>query len=168
MVFDPAKISYDDLLKTFWETHDPTQGMRQGNDIGSQYRSILLTTSDEQAEKAENSRPGLPAGADGQGLRRDHHLDRAARRVLLRRGLPPAVPLQGSERLLPDPRDGREVRRRLTGRGAPASRGRGSPHPAENGTVTPEAGDLHRAKGIARGALADAGGVAGVAPPNPG
>jgi peptide-methionine (S)-S-oxide reductase len=56
VVFDPSKISYDDLLKVFWEAHNPTQGMRQGNDIGSQYRSILLTTSPEQQAAAERSR----------------------------------------------------------------------------------------------------------------
>jgi peptide-methionine (S)-S-oxide reductase len=56
VVFDPATISYDDLLKVFWENHDPTQGMRQGNDIGSQYRSLILTTSDEQQASAVASR----------------------------------------------------------------------------------------------------------------
>ena len=56
VVFDPAKISYDDLLKVFWENHDPTQGMRQGNDIGSQYRSVILTTTDEQQAAAVASR----------------------------------------------------------------------------------------------------------------
>jgi peptide-methionine (S)-S-oxide reductase len=56
VVFDPSKLSYDDLLTHFWEAHDPTQGMRQGNDIGSQYRSILLTTSPEQQQAAEDSR----------------------------------------------------------------------------------------------------------------
>jgi peptide-methionine (S)-S-oxide reductase len=56
VVFDPAKISYDDLLKVFWENHDPTQGMRQGNDIGSQYRSLILTTTDEQQTAAVASR----------------------------------------------------------------------------------------------------------------
>jgi peptide-methionine (S)-S-oxide reductase len=56
VVFDPSKIGYDDLLKVFWEAHDPTQGMRQGNDIGSQYRSVLLVTSDAQAEAAEKSK----------------------------------------------------------------------------------------------------------------
>jgi peptide-methionine (S)-S-oxide reductase len=56
VVFDPSVTSYDDLLKVFWENHDPTQGMRQGNDRGSQYRSVLLTTSAEQQAKAEASR----------------------------------------------------------------------------------------------------------------
>ncbi|WP_293782175.1 peptide-methionine (S)-S-oxide reductase MsrA [uncultured Aeromicrobium sp.] len=56
VIFDPAVTSYDQLLKVFWENHDPTQGMRQGNDRGSQYRSILLTTTEEQQRKAEASR----------------------------------------------------------------------------------------------------------------
>ena len=56
IVFDPSKLSYEQLLKVFWESHDPTQGMRQGNDIGSQYRSILLTTTPEQQATAEKSR----------------------------------------------------------------------------------------------------------------
>lgn len=56
VVFDPARISYDTLLKTFWEGHDPTQGMRQGNDAGTQYRSGIYTYSDAQAAAAEASR----------------------------------------------------------------------------------------------------------------
>jgi peptide-methionine (S)-S-oxide reductase len=56
IVFDPKRLSYEQLLKVFWEAHDPTQGMRQGNDIGSQYRSILLTTTPEQQATAEKSR----------------------------------------------------------------------------------------------------------------
>lgn len=56
VVFDPQVVTYEQLLKVFWETHDPTQGMRQGNDVGSQYRSIILTTSDEQIAQATESR----------------------------------------------------------------------------------------------------------------
>lgn len=55
VVFDPAVVSYDELLKIFWESHDPTQGMRQGNDVGTQYRSAVYTTSDAQQTAAENS-----------------------------------------------------------------------------------------------------------------
>ena len=53
VVYDPAKVSYEDLLKVFWENHDPTQGMRQGNDVGTQYRSAIFPQSPEQRETAE-------------------------------------------------------------------------------------------------------------------
>jgi peptide-methionine (S)-S-oxide reductase len=56
VVFDPKIVSYTDLLKIFWESHDPTQGMRQGHDTGTQYRSAIFTTSDEQLKAAEASR----------------------------------------------------------------------------------------------------------------
>ena len=56
VVFDPAVTSYDALLKLFWENHDPTQGMRQGNDVGTQYRSGIYTYTDAQREVAEASR----------------------------------------------------------------------------------------------------------------
>jgi peptide-methionine (S)-S-oxide reductase len=56
VVFDPKKVSYADLLRVFWESHDPTQGMGQGNDIGTQYRSAAYTTSDEQLTAAKASR----------------------------------------------------------------------------------------------------------------
>ena len=55
VVFDPALLDYADLLTVFWEGHDPTQGMRQGNDIGTQYRSAIYTTSDEQTDVARES-----------------------------------------------------------------------------------------------------------------
>jgi len=56
VVFDPKKLPYEKLLKTFWENHDPTQGMRQGNDAGTQYRSAIYTTTDAQLAAAEASR----------------------------------------------------------------------------------------------------------------
>jgi peptide-methionine (S)-S-oxide reductase len=52
VVYNPARISYEELLRVFWENHDPTQGMRQGNDVGTQYRSAIYTTSDAQREAA--------------------------------------------------------------------------------------------------------------------
>jgi peptide-methionine (S)-S-oxide reductase len=54
--YDPAKVSFDELLHVFWENHDPTQGNRQGNDVGSQYRSTIFTTTPEQRRAAEASR----------------------------------------------------------------------------------------------------------------
>ena len=68
VVFDPAKISYDGLLKVFWESHNPNQGMRQGNDIGTQYRSVVYTTSPTQQARAEASR-----GSYGAALRQAGH-----------------------------------------------------------------------------------------------
>ncbi|HVE96119.1 MAG TPA: peptide-methionine (S)-S-oxide reductase MsrA [Pseudonocardiaceae bacterium] len=70
VVFDPVQISYADLLRVFWESHDPTQGMRQGNDRGTQYRSAVYTTDAEQAAEAETSRStyqqALSAAGRGQ------------------------------------------------------------------------------------------------------
>jgi peptide-methionine (S)-S-oxide reductase len=69
-VFDPAQISYPELLRIFWEGHDPTQGMRQGNDWGTQYRSAIYTTDADQAAEAEASRStyqqALTAAGRGQ------------------------------------------------------------------------------------------------------
>jgi len=56
VVFDPARIRYEDLLRIFWEGHDPTQGMRQGNDVGTQYRSAIFTYDEAQRRAAEASR----------------------------------------------------------------------------------------------------------------
>jgi len=70
VVFDPTKTTYDALLRLFWESHDPTHGMRQGNDVGSQYRSAIYTTSAGQRRAAEASRDAyqkaLTAGAYGR------------------------------------------------------------------------------------------------------
>jgi peptide-methionine (S)-S-oxide reductase len=67
VVFDPAKTSYSKLLAVFWENHDPTQGMRQGNDQGTQYRSAAFTTSPAQQAAAEASLADFAARLDGAG-----------------------------------------------------------------------------------------------------
>jgi len=67
VVFDPAVISLEDVLKLFWESHDPTQGMRQGNDRGSQYRSAIYTTSDNQFVAVKTSRDAYQAALTGSG-----------------------------------------------------------------------------------------------------
>jgi peptide-methionine (S)-S-oxide reductase len=56
VAFDPARVSFRDLLQVFWESHDPTQGMRQGNDVGTQYRSAIYATTPDQLHQAEESR----------------------------------------------------------------------------------------------------------------
>jgi peptide-methionine (S)-S-oxide reductase len=66
--FDPSKISYQRLLKEFWEMHDPTSLNRQGGDIGTQYRSAIYTTSVEQAKIAAESRDIYQGALDGQGI----------------------------------------------------------------------------------------------------
>jgi peptide-methionine (S)-S-oxide reductase len=67
VVFDPAETSYEALLKLFWEGHDPTQGMRQGNDVGSQYRSAIYYTSDAQRDAALRTRDAFAAELGGAG-----------------------------------------------------------------------------------------------------
>ena len=81
-----SRRATSEILRLFWENHDPTQGMRQGNDVGTQYRSAVYWTSDAQREAAEASRGDVPGGARARRLRRDHDRDRAGRAVLLRRG----------------------------------------------------------------------------------
>jgi peptide-methionine (S)-S-oxide reductase len=67
VVFDPKTITYEQLLKTFWESHDPTQGMRQGNDVGTQYRSGIYTTSDAQKTAALASKAAYDVALKKQG-----------------------------------------------------------------------------------------------------
>jgi peptide-methionine (S)-S-oxide reductase len=66
-VYDPSVISFEELLAPFWEQHDPTQGMRQGNDVGTQYRSIILTTGTEQEQIARASLASYQAALDAAG-----------------------------------------------------------------------------------------------------
>jgi peptide-methionine (S)-S-oxide reductase len=70
VVFDPSKVSYGELLRVFWENHDPTQGMRQGNDVGSQYRSGIYVHDDDQKRAAEASRNAYEARLKEAGLGR--------------------------------------------------------------------------------------------------
>ena len=67
VVFDPAEITYEELLTLFWEGHDPTQGMRQGNDAGTQYRSAIYTYSDEQASLAHASQVAYQSELNAAG-----------------------------------------------------------------------------------------------------
>jgi peptide-methionine (S)-S-oxide reductase len=68
VVYDPAVVSYEELLKVFWEHHDSTQGMRQGNDIGTQYRSAVYTTSEAQLKSAQASRDTYQVALTRSGL----------------------------------------------------------------------------------------------------
>lgn len=68
IVYDPARINLQTLLKTFWEEHDPTQGMRQGNDVGTQYRSVIYTTTPAQLAAAQASEKAYGAALAARGL----------------------------------------------------------------------------------------------------
>ena len=125
VAFDPAKVSYADLLKVFFEEHDPTQGMRQGNDVGTQYRSGIYFANDAQKATAEIARDAYDEQLRAAGREPITTEVEPAGPLLLRRGLPPAVPAQGPQRLLRPERDRRRLqhpRRRLT---AAARPGRG-------------------------------------------
>ena len=67
VVYDPGRVAYEQLLKEFWENHDPTQGMRQGNDVGTQYRSAIYTTSDAQLAAAKESRDRYQQALTSEG-----------------------------------------------------------------------------------------------------
>jgi peptide-methionine (S)-S-oxide reductase len=68
VVYDPARVSYEDLLRAFWEAHDPTQGMRQGNDVGTQYRSAIHVHSEAQRRAAEASREAYARALADRGF----------------------------------------------------------------------------------------------------
>ena len=67
VIYDPEKVDYEDLLKVFWESHDPTQGMRQGNDLGTQYRSAIYVLDSEQRQAAERSKRAYQARLSAAG-----------------------------------------------------------------------------------------------------
>ena len=81
VVFDPRVTSYDAMLKQFWEGHDPTQGMRQGADVGTQYRSAIYSYSEAQRRSAERSRDEYQKRLTAAGLRRHHDRDSRRRRI---------------------------------------------------------------------------------------
>ena len=101
------QTSYQEMLQLFWEGHDPTQGMRQGNDVGSQYRSAIYWQGDAQQTAAEASRDAYQQVLSAAGHGQITTEIAQARPVLLRRGLPPAVPGQEPWRLLRPGRHGR-------------------------------------------------------------
>ena len=113
VVFDPAKTTYEEILRLFWENHDPTQGMRQGNDVGTQYRSAIYYDDRRAAARRRAHPRRLRRAPAHRRLRRDHDRDRPGRPVLLRRGLPPAVPREEPGRLLRSRRDRGELSGRL-------------------------------------------------------
>ena len=102
VVFDPRQVGYDDLLRVFWESHDPTQGMRQGNDVGTQYRSVIYWRDESQRTTAQRSAEAYGSATGGRGLRRTDDGNIAGAGVLLRRGLSPAIPRKEPRGLLRD------------------------------------------------------------------
>ena len=121
VVFDPARVHYEALLRTFWETHDPTQGMRQGNDVGTQYRSLLGLARRDAACGGRGIAAGVRTGAVARGVRRHHHRARgpaptfyfaeAYHQQYLHTHPNGYCGLGGTQRELPDRRRGEHVTR---------------------------------------------------------
>jgi hypothetical protein len=130
VVYDPAKwIDLETLLRVFWEAHDPTQGMRQGNDVGSQYRSALYTTGDAQLSTARRSRDVYQAALTQAGRGQITTEIEPLEVLLPGGGVPPAVPAQEPGRLLRPEGDRRQLSDRLRrGRPMAAKRFRGWPN----------------------------------------
>ncbi len=153
VVYNPAKVSYESLLKTFFEAHNPTQGMRQGNDVGTQYRSGIYVYSEEQRRAAEASKEAYEQGARFARPSRHHHRDHGRAGVLFRRGLPPAISRQEPARLLRARRDRRHLPDRHRRRGLEDIRhvmpGLVPGHPSERSNC-PEAKDVPGWPGHAR------------------
>ena len=104
-----SRSAYETLLKVFWESHDPTQGMRQGNDVGTQYRSGIYVFDDEQKKAAEASREMFEERLKAAGFADDHDRDPRRADLLLRGGLPPAVPGEEPDGLLRPRRHRRQL-----------------------------------------------------------
>ena len=104
VAYDTAKTSYEQMLKLFWENHDPTQGMRQGADVGTGYRSLILWEGAEEKAAAEASLAMYQdkLSGEGYGTITTELAPRRRAPVLLRRGLPPAVSGEEPRRLLPN------------------------------------------------------------------
>ena len=122
------QTSYEALLRIFWESHDPTQGMRQGNDVGTQYRSAIYWTTDAQRDAARASRDMFQARLAQRGLRRDHDRDRRGRA----RSTTPRTTTSSTSR---------RTRTATAGSAAPASRARSAsasaPRTDAYGAATP-------------------------------
>jgi peptide-methionine (S)-S-oxide reductase len=131
VVFDPATVSYGDLLRLFWESHDPTQGLRQGNDVGTTYRS---------AGRGRSLARGLSGGAGGRRARAGDNRNRAGAGLLFRRGRAPAISGEEPGRLLRPQGHRRRLRDRLGQSGLRRSRLRR--HPGQGRGASAEPGPI--------------------------